>query len=100
MAASTSCSQVEPGKTTTPTRSANGDLRLLDDRVGEEALAQLLHPGPGVALAGRIHREPDGLAHPHAFDAREAQRGQGPLDGGTLRVGDAGTEHHLHDDRE
>src|SRR5205085_3215092 len=39
--------------------------------------------------------EADGLAHPHALDDVEPERGQRPLDRRPLRVGDALTQLHL-----
>src|SRR5207253_3061886 len=96
----TSCSQFDPGNTTTPTRSANGDIRLLDHRVGEEPLAELLDTGAGRGLIVRVHGEPDGLSNPHAVHLAEAEGGEGALDGGALGIGDAGTELHLDQHRE
>src|SRR5439155_23379894 len=100
IAATTSCSQLEPGNNTTPTRLANGDVRVFYDRVREEAFAQFGHEGAGGGLVGRLHHEADGLAHAHTLDAREAERGQRPLDRRALRVGDALPQLHLHEHRE
>src|SRR5437667_134260 len=54
---------------------------------------------PKASTAG-LDGEADGLAHPYPVDALEAEGGQRPLDGRPLRIGDAGAEAHLHQDRE
>ena len=102
----TSCSQLVPGKTTTPIRGAiqieglELEPALLDHRVGQQAVGQLGRRGARRPLVRRVDLEAEGTAGPHVDDAVEAQRGQRPLDGGTLGVGDAGPQLHLDPRRE
>ena len=42
-----------------------------------------------------VHVEPERLAGPHSGHPADAEGGQGPLDGGTLRVGDPVPQLHL-----
>ena len=111
----TSCSQLLPGKTTTPILAAisgrpavvadaagcaapeHGDGGVLDDGVGEQPVGHLDGTVARRGLVGRLDREPEGLAHTDVVDALETQRRQGPLDGRTLRIGDPGAQPDLHE---
>src|SRR5215470_14366151 len=110
-AARASCSRLEPGKTTMaefiryhPCRgglrppagarsaplheSGSPDLDgiVLDHGVGEELLAHLVDAGAGLGLVGVAQVELDIFALAHIIDAGKTQRGEGVLDGATLRV--------------
>src|SRR3954452_4503863 len=101
-ASTTSCSQFEPGKTTTPTfiaRSFDRHLRVLDDGVRQESLTKVVDAGARRLLVRRLDGEADGLADLHAFYAVKAQRRKGALDGRALRVGDTGPQRDLHEHR-
>src|SRR4051812_46100671 len=101
-AATTSCSQFEPGKTTTPTfiaRSFDRHLRVFDDRIRQEALAQVVDASASRVLVGRLHREPDRLTDLDALDAVKAQRGERALDGRALRVSDTRPQRDFHEHR-
>ena len=52
------------------------------------------------SFVGRLDAEPDALADAHVADAVEPEMRKRPFDGGALRVGDAGSQLHLDDDRE
>ena len=59
------------------------DLEVLDQRVGEQLLAELGEP------LGVLGLELDHAPDPHVLDALEAERRQRPLDRLALRVEDA-----------
>src|SRR5690606_34596466 len=87
-ASMTSISQFEPGNCTTPTVTTsdrpNRDRRVLDDRIGEEALAHVHHLGARRVLVGRVQPERDALADANTLHAVETERRQRTLDGGAL----------------
>ena len=56
--------------------------------------------GPGVVLIRGRDLETERLPGPHAGDPGQPQGGQGPLDGGALRIGDAWPQPHLDHHRE
>ena len=65
-----------------PDHSVDLDLEVLDQRVGEQLLAELREP------LGVLRLELDHAADPHVLDALEAERRQRPLDRLALRVED------------
>src|ERR1700728_2812794 len=96
----TSCSQLVPGKTTTPIRAATSErleleVALLDDRVGQQPVSQFGHLGPRRALVGRLDLEAEGASGSHLGHPIEAESGQRALDGGAFRIGDPGPQLHL-----
>ena len=100
-ACTTSCSQLVPGKTTTPMRGAtqiaSSSSRLcsitgLASRRSASSVA-VVRAAPS---SGGVDLEAEGPAGPDVGDAVEAERGQRPLDRGALGVGDPGPQLHLH----
>ena len=82
-----STSSQEPGKRTTPNftppSSSLDHLVVLDQGIGQQALAHLRH------LRGVLHVQLDQPAHVHVGDSLEAECGQGAFHGLPLRVEDA-----------
>ena len=98
MASTTSASQLVPGNSThTDGHQAASTVMAACSMTG--FVRNRSHSSPTRALAaacvGRVDREADGLAHRDAGDLAEAERGQRALDGGALRVGDAGAQADL-----
>ena len=58
-------------------------------------MAEILDAGPGTGFIGSVDVEADELADSHTGDTGDAERGDGALDSGALRIGDPGTESDL-----
>ena len=111
-ALTTSCSQFArgrrrrrswpPSRTAPPPPAArrrgaeHDDGRVLDDGVGQQPVGHLggTPAAPaGSSAASTVKRKT--LPTRTALDAFEADRGQGPFDGGALRIGDTGAQADL-----
>src|SRR5690606_24080448 len=89
-AASASRSSQEPGNWITPKRAATSlglleldDLVVLDERIGEQLLAELVEPRRILGL--ELHQAP----HPHVAHPAEPKRRERPFDRLALRIEDA-----------
>src|SRR3954447_8497940 len=89
-ASSASTSSQEPGNCSTPNLADNLDLVVLDERIGQELLAQRLE----LPLLGDVQL--DEAPDVYVLDALEAERRERPLDRDALRVEDArlGADQH------
>jgi low temperature requirement protein LtrA len=66
------------------------NLVALDHRVGEQSPAHLVDLRSRSGLVGCVENEPNALADRDVTHVRVSQRGECPLNGGALGIGDAG----------
>src|SRR5690606_31329430 len=98
-ARATSPSRLEPGKVMTAAFIASLrklDAVVLDDGVGEQALAGLAQHALGLGPVRRRQLDVEDLALADRADALDAEGLQPPLDGLALRVEHASLEGHGH----
>src|ERR1700728_1833837 len=78
--------------------SGRVNRELFDDRVGQQLVGQLGHPGQGGLVGGLAQLDLEPLALADADDLAESEPVARAGDGLTLRVMDLGFQHHLDDD--
>ena len=93
----------DPGnERSSPLSLLNLEAIILDDRIAQQPVAQLIQLAPGLGSVFSRHFEDHGFAHPHTFDRFMAQAFHRLLDRGALRIQDRclgrNKNRYLHED--